>query len=198
MQHKVNYVARQLYSIMSLAESCSVKATHSKIRCDPEWGLYLTECADELLSSDSDLLRAIHQSTRSEQVSMYDAHGISLVLGSIALKKVLVTAIPLPERASSNHRAEDNQRLLSTLPSVFSAQFSGRPADGDGVFRWKKPLQLTSESVDVGLVPLEVGSTSCWTTWEHIAFHGGVARLPYGSDYLYLFITVHSPFQSTL
>lgn len=183
---------------MSLAESCSVSATHSKILSDCEWGSYLAESADEFSSADSDLLRAIHQSARSDQLSVYDALGMSLVLKSISVDGVLVVKVPVRGQVSSNHRTEDNQQLLSTLPLDFSATFTGRQADADGVFEWKRPLRLAGATIEAGFVPLEFGTTNAWTTWEHIAFHGGVARLPYGSEYLYLFITADIPFQSTL
>jgi hypothetical protein len=178
-------------SCMSLSESAGVYATHSLFKEKPDWSALLAQLADEYGSSasGSDLLRAIHNSGRDTILTIYDAHAIARVITDIARRRILVYRIPLEGRASSNRQVNRNQEILDCLPSGFEASFDGRSADADGVFIWTAKLECGSSSIAApGAVPLEVGTTNAWTTWEHIIFHGGVARLPYASDSLFLFI----------
>lgn len=97
-----------------------------------------------------------------------------------------------------------DERLRVYNKGLFKAQFKpekGRGATSDGSFHWTKPLVVENEKcqdiskskkvlikIPPGKVPLEVGSTDSFTTFQHLEENGGVARWAYNSKDIILFI----------
>jgi hypothetical protein len=79
---------------------------------------------------------------------------------------------------------------------------------GDGLLKWNEPIQVEQsmgvchtdtasghsspvifvKTIPPGRVPLEIGTTTASTTLGHLLRLGGVARWPYGSDRITLFL----------
>lgn len=179
---------------MSISESAGITATHRLLIDEPSWSSLLSVLAEEYDADycNSALLSAIHEANRDAYFTIYESHAVARVLSAISTKEVAVVLIPVTSSASFNADEAGNQLTLGNLPKGFEAVFEGRQADADGLFKWVD--DLTGAGVVVpgpGVVPLEVGTTSAWTTWEHITFHGGVARLPYNSSDVFLFVRVN-------
>ena len=173
---------------MSLSEKAGIVATHNRFVRDSDWSRVLAELAIEY-DEGSELISAICQSSRGHMTTVYDAHAIALILSSIGLGEVTVIRIPLSGTIDFNSNQDSNQRVLNSLKPTFEAVFSGRQADADGTFAWKDGFVAGNRDINgPWTVPLEIGTTSAWTTWEHLTFHGGVARVPYSSHNLYLFL----------
>lgn len=105
----------------------------------------------------------------------------------------------------------ENQRRLNDLLGPFVAMVDpdqGTDSDGDGHLEWDEPIQVeqsmgvpyidlaTGEqspllkvaTMPSGRVPLEIGTTFPSKTFEHLARFKGLARWPYGSDCIHLFV----------
>ncbi len=113
----------------------------------------------------------------------------------VCCKKIVVLEIPLPHVANPNSAIEENRAMLAGLPHPFHAEYFGSAADADGHVRWEKKIAVptTGDSVveiHPFQIPLEVGTTDVWTTWGHLRYHGGVARVPYRSRSLFLLFSL--------
>jgi hypothetical protein len=105
----------------------------------------------------------------------------------------------------------ENQRRLDDLLGPFVATVNpnqGTDSDGDGHLEWDEPIQVEQSMgvpyIDLatgdeapllkvattppGRVPLEIGTTFPSKTFEHLTRFKGLARWPYGSDRIHLFV----------
>lgn len=105
-----------------------------------------------------------------------------------------------PKRDSDR---QGNQRILDTLPKPFVAKFTGQQTrSADGYLEWTKPIRMyrhilmadgtmrnEQAMVRPGLVPLEAGTLSGYVVLQDLEGDStGVARWPYGSDFITLMI----------
>ena len=198
MKHKVNYVSTQGIGVI-MAENAfidsSVDVFNRLVISDPEWAVSSVEFATKLEdfywgSSWQDIF---FQKGRSERPSVYDGLGYALMHTQICEGSLIVSQFQLNGEAKANNKSESNQRLLNTLPEYLTGVFLGDSADADGWVEWTTAVVVTnSENIKIELkpnrIPLEVGTTDVWTTWGHIAFHGGLARIPYGASKLTIIV----------
>lgn len=131
-----------------------------------------------------------------------DAYVFRTIYNLHILGEILISVIKIGEQPCSNNMIEENNSSLCKLPSYFKSKFipaAGGSANDDGYFKWEIPIdfvQLINNEVDNIYVPvppmsipLEVGFTDSYTTLFHLIHHGGVARWPYYSDEIILFVT---------
>ena len=91
---------------------------------------------------------------------------------------------------------EGNAVKLADLPPPFRAAVNPDQnlADQDGFLSWSTPIEVEAGSVCVtvppGRVPLEIGSTKPSRTLLHVAMDHGVARWPYASEDIHLFVNL--------
>ncbi len=145
----------------------------------------------------------IFQHYRGE-VSLSDAYGFTVIWSRLAAGKILHVDIKVGHTPSPDRCVDFNQSKLRRLPHPFSASVWSDKEPGDGRLRWSEAIRLTRwetrdedpehdlyelEMRAADSVALEIGTTSAPTTWYHIFMRGGgVARWPYGSDYIRLFL----------
>lgn len=119
--------------------------------------------------------------------------------------------ISVDEKPSKDEHRHENQAKLSDLPHPFVAEVDQQQncADQDGELRWPEPIRLqktigipflspcrlnVKEGINLhhreqpGSAALEIGYTKASRTLAHLREHGAVARWPYGSDTIRLFM----------
>lgn len=177
---------------MSLSDTAGIESTHRKIELDAQWGSLLVDLIRSLDDRGESTLGPIFgQRDQSGLFSIYDAHALALLGTSLENNDIICLSIPLVGSPGENHDNRRNRLLMKHLPRPFKGTFFGNAADADGVIEWNERLVLPSgEDIPPGTVPLEVGTTSYWTTWGHCAFHGGVARIPYGASSMTLLVRI--------
>ncbi len=169
------------------------RAVHNMLAREPEWGSVLGEIAARMNSGyyHQALIDIVLQNhLQNAPYTIYEAFCLGSIMADLGEGRVLMAEIPLDNLAHPNENVEANQRLLAGLPDPFYGAFHGNLADCDGHIGWSRPLQLGQLVPGLGVrggevpacrVPLEVGTTHAWTTWYHLAFNLGVARVPYYS-----------------
>lgn len=178
-------------NIAGLAVSAAV---HDMLVHQPRWGPVLGEIASRMNAGYYDQAQidtVVQNHFERAPFTVYEAYCFGSVMADVGEGRVLLAEIPLTGRALPNDNIGDNQRLLDGLPLPFYGVFHGNMDDSDGHIGWSTPLRfgrimtgegLRTEVVPAFKVPLEVGTTHAWTTWYHLAFNFGVARIPYNSD----------------
>lgn len=127
--------------------------------------------------------------------------------GQFGLAKVRAQAAPL-----SDSRRADNALALADLPHPFVAEVSPEQngADSDGDLAWTEPIEVdvaTEETerasngwvrnvleritVKPRRIPLEIGTTKPSRTRLHAVQDGGVARWPYGQDWITIIVPLN-------
>lgn len=148
---------------------------------------------------------AVLQKWNSSGYDIYDAYAFcqvhrQLCSGSIASARVGIGATPRGDKEVEYH----NSVLHKSENRLFFGEFWGGLADSDGYLSWVKPLEFevaqcsetddnikrTSVVIEPRRVPLEVGTTEGSRTMVHLGFDGGLARWPYGSEELYVYIVI--------
>ena len=81
---------------------------------------------------------------------------------------------------------KENQSALDQIAGPASAtvapQSHGVVTGDDGFFEFKETPHWFDQSRST--IPLEIGATNASTTYFHLVCNGGVARWPYGRDYI--------------
>ena len=115
----------------------------------------------------------------------------------IGIGKVLIADIEIGTGPGRDSEIDKNNQLLARLPAPFSGKFWGNNDSCDGYVKWHKPIELgqidcTGREIVTVIpprsVPLEVGLTRPDTTIYHILREHGLARWPYGSKRIRLFV----------
>jgi hypothetical protein len=161
----------------------------------------LLELRDRMQCGDVPDIESIVQKGEGFDYDVYDAYAFLrvhqiLFSGVVARSRIEVGRMPYPDRC-----IKENNDALRTLPRPFEACFApqrGRGANSDGSFSWTEKISACRTSlVDLPIyrlvdveprdVPLEVGTTAASKTWSHLIM-GGVARWPYESKWIYLYV----------
>ena len=148
---------------------------------------------------------AVLQKWNRRGYDIHDAYAFcqvhrQLCSGSIASTRVYIGATPRADKEI----AYNNSVVRGNENSLFFGEFWGALADDDGYITWSKPLEfevtkcsLTDDTIERSSVlieprrlPLEVGTTEGSRTMVHLAFEGGLARWPYGSEELYVYVVI--------
>lgn len=166
-----------------------------------------------------DYVAAIGQTFRTgpagwsmEQIAAFTAMHIKICAGEIA--QVQISA--MDGGPSSDAHRDENAAKLADLPPPFQAEVDRgqHGADSDGALKWDRPIQVDAATGAVFLdacrsaakqpvaavqtvadewAPLEIGYTLPSRTLMHVLQEGAVARWPYGSDFIWLFVHSGGP-----
>lgn len=145
---------------------------------------------------DHKLVNNVFQSPDWEY-SAAEAYYFSKVYIGILKNEILLLPIKLGDKPSNDIEIMQNNLKLSYLPNDFYAEFL--PCDGpivdssDGFLNWDKDVIFYDSKGNENIIkensiPLEVGYTNPFTTFMHLERDGGVARWPYESDEILLFV----------
>jgi len=159
---------------------------------------------------DPELVNAIGQerghptSWTAAQVATFGRIYVDVMGGRVAHVGIYVGGGPYADRA----RAKNAARLSAAAsPFVATLDMEQNGHTGDGWLRWTEPISLHKSTglpyiepdgselplyiptaVAPGSVPLEVGTSKASVTYWHLRLHGGVARWPYGSNWIRLLL----------
>ncbi|MCH7638171.1 MAG: hypothetical protein IH855_01705 [Bacteroidetes bacterium] len=169
-------------------------AVHDMFVREPGWGSVLGEIVSRMNTGyyDQALVDTVVQNyDEKAPYTVYEAYCFGSIMTDLSVGRILKAEIQLEGFPGPNEHVEHNQSLLDDLPAPFYGVFHGNMDDSDGHVEWSIPLQFGQAVPDAGIrtgkvpackVPLEVGTTHAWTTWYHLAFNLGVARVPYNSN----------------
>lgn len=139
------------------------------------------------------------------QIASFGALHVDIQAGAIGIVKVRAGGEPRRDSAR-----EANAAHLADLPEPFAGEvyMDQHNGDSDGKLSWTEPVtidvstQATWEdcegvhpllapvTVRSGWIPLEIGTTQASRTLLHVREEGGVARWPYGSDWIWVFLNM--------
>jgi hypothetical protein len=162
-------------------------------------GYYSDELCDVMGTGRS---RSGPRSLPIEQILLIGLAHVEICSGQII--RTMVRADGEPHADSGRHA---NALALSDLPHPFTAQvdLTQYNCDSDGTMSWAEPIEASSYTADqddhrAGLqeivvadprsVPLEIGSTLPSRTLMHLREARGVARWPYGTDWIHVWLAV--------
>jgi hypothetical protein len=134
---------------------------------------------------------------------IHDAYCYAVFLGFLTRRKVAFRTFGTDGPPARDREKEQNDAIFRGLDpeSPFFGEFHGGAGDSDGVFGWRKPIEMyliapdTPEEYEVievppTILPLEVGTTMGSRTLLHLMEDRGIARWPYGHDILHCFYVV--------
>lgn len=181
---------------------------------------------DHPMAFNSDYVDAIGQIFRAdpgrwpmEQVAAFTAVHTKLCSGEVL--QVLIGCEGMDGGPKPDRKRRENAAKLADLPSPFEAEVDAtqNAGDYDGTLKWHAPIRMygatgavfldpcrRSAKQPVGIVrtitdgwaPLEIGYTQPSRTLLHLLEMGAVARWPYGSDYIRLFVRRCEPVRLSL
>lgn len=126
-----------------------------------------------------------------------------LAMGEMLVTFIDVGECPGPDKGEKNKRVLDElgkqtyKSLVDGAPLRISASWDGSNHIGDGDLKWSPEMifdklhNSNPESlvtIPSRSVPLEVGSTKLTTTFWHLNMSRGLARWPYGSTEIGIFV----------
>ena len=190
---------------MSTHKQATKKIVDDLLENDAEWRDCLYDYLRKLKSGyfHKETVDSLLQKFERFPYDIYDAYCYAklhhlLLTEKIASALVYKGATPRGDKEIEYH----NFILAKREDSHFFGEFWGGLADDDGYFSWDVPLNfevkkgsLTDDKIERKSViieprrlPLEVGYTAGSTTILHLFSSGGVARWPYGSEDIFLYI----------
>jgi len=128
---------------------------------------------------------------------LYAAYCFAHLHTWISIGKVLMAAVDIGCEPLEDCNVEENNKLLARLPPPFSGGFCGGNHDCDGYIKWSEPIEFGQidctgreivATVPPRSVPLEIGYTNPDITIYHILREHALARWPYGSEHIHLFM----------
>jgi len=185
---------------MSTVDKSSMQGIHNQIEKNPSWLPVLARLAKEMSDNKFplDYLDAIFQSTQ-DYPDIYVAYCFAMIDAWIQTGKVMTAKVEIGYEPCADKEIEMNNEILQYLPPPFWARFQGIKTSQDrtdGSFGWKEPVEFgqviysgkeITEMFSPRQIALEVGTTKADRTFTHIV-RGGVARWPYESFYIWLFV----------
>jgi hypothetical protein len=189
---------------MSVHDAAMFHGFHDAVEQDPEHARAAVRYLAKMRAGTFGFAPYIGQNAYGDNI--YDAFAFAsvhtwLCQGKVCAVRISVGAKPVADRETE----EQNRRLLGVHPP-FRAEFWGGVGDDDGELAWDEPITVTRwpfttcpERCDIkqrpGQAPLEVGTTKASRTALHLWVQGAVARWPYGSNEIVLFISPTGPLQ---
>lgn len=153
-----------------------------------------------------DILEAIGLTTRYSRRVREQTFATMYVYAKILTGEVAIIKVRAADEPDFDEYREKNAEALRDLPEPFMAELDMRQSmgDEDGFFWWTEsvvgsrtcwPSDDRNEEqwvvVKPRRVPLEVGVTKPSRTLLHLRSEGGVARWPYGTDWITVFVAPH-------
>ena len=144
-------------------------------------------------------VNCIYQYSRYDKPDLYDKFILFQTIQSLegrAVNHYVAFQVDVGECPYPDKAIESNNKVLSKLKQPFEANFVGGTQDSDGVFSWSRPIHVPVLDgsdvkwllVDAETVPLEVGYNSSTKFDLYMKSSGGIARWPYDSNYITIFI----------
>lgn len=186
--------------MINIHERAIESATTTLLLEDARWGSLLAEYLQAITAGRFDqwYVDALMQAPPSMPFTIYDAFCLATIHRMILLGEIVTAQVQL-DRVPRNDKAIEwnNTPLRASRGCPFVGEFCGGAGDSDGWFAWVEPIEMgqlladgseLTYTIDPMQVPLEVGYTKGSVTLQHILTEWGLARWPYNSETLYLFV----------
>lgn len=171
---------------------------NKKIAQSGNWESVLRQYVTKLKSGfwDWDYVNSCFQLGYGD-IDIYAAYCFAHFHTWVSIGKVLTAAIDLGLEPERDELIEENNKRLARLPGPFSGHFAGGNHSNDGYVKWSEPIEFgqidcTGREVMAVIkpksIPLEVGLTRPDTTIYHILGDHALARWPYSSERIHLFV----------
>jgi hypothetical protein len=175
-----------------------VKFVNEKMTQSEHWEPVLRQYITRIKTGfwSEDYVNSCFQLTHGN-VDVYAAYCFAHFHSWIGIGKVLMAGIEIGCEPKKDSDVDGNHQALQSLPKPFEAAFWGAHDDCDGYVKWTEPIEFgqtdcTGREIVVEIsprsVPLEVGLTRPDRTIYHILGEHGLARWPYGSKWIHLFV----------
>lgn len=192
-----------------MSESTHAKVLRSivnKLMADPEQISVFSDYLGKLRSGYFDksyVDRVLQKPPRFSEYDIYDAYAFAQFHFLNSSGKLASATVNIGLEPRDNTQVEYHNDILRK-GKIFHGKFVGGLADSDGYMTWDKPLEFqtmhASESDDTidrrGVIimprtlPLEVGYTEGSRTLLHLQQGDGLARWPYGSKEITLYVNL--------
>jgi hypothetical protein len=191
-----------------------IDATERNCAANPELAAEVVAVLDRLRRGyyDARWVNALFQKWEGRaRPDIYDAYAFAVLWSDLFHGRTLHVRIEVGESPHGDKCVAENQAALDQLPRPFTAQCwseTGRGANCDGMLRWPTSINLqATHSIDqdqqltrdtivsypAGSAPLEIGYTAPERTFCHLQMNRAVARWPYGSEDIWLFVRALDP-----
>jgi len=194
---------KQGFVVMTLQEKMLQQVVNERCAVEADWVQIVSQVLRRLQTQywTQEYVDSFMQKWDRFEYDIYDAYSFAQFHAAVNAGKIAHATIQLSGIPKSDHRKSANNKLLEGLRPPFVAQFTGGSVDDDGTFLWDHSIELVKSTSDnmmsvervvvpSGRVPLEVGYTTGSRTLLHLAQERGVARWPYGSCLIYLYLTI--------
>ena len=185
-----------------LVNVTTMEGFHRRLAQEPQWGPVLVQYIEQILNGfyPQDFVDTVYQPAFDWYPDIYTAYCFAHVNAWIGTGLVLTAKVEVGEEPLPDKELEGNNAILNELPWPFEAEFTGTTSSqdkDDGTFSWVEPIEF-GQVLHTGVekvammaprgISLEVGTTHADTTLCHVLRDGGLARWPYGSIWIYLFV----------
>ncbi len=176
----------------------------TKAMRDPESAARVAAVLDELRNGRGPrpYVDAVFQNWEGKATDYDDAFAFGCIDYWVATGRVLVHTVHIGHGPFGDHEQGQNNTILATLPAPYQAEFRGGKGGraGDGRFVWTAPIMAHRHGtpntpndhaeieVEAGSAILEVGTTAASRTYDWLFNEHRLARWPYGSEWITLFI----------
>lgn len=135
-----------------------------------------------------------------DDYTLLDAWGFARFHALLWTGKLLIADL-LVHTTPDGDGAKSNSEVISDLPEPFLGECWGGLSGNDGYIRWTQPIEMEwhAENGQTGRqivrprsVPLEIGCTEISRTLLHVGAELGLARWPYESETIRLFVVPDS------
>lgn len=177
----------------------NVERVEELLHDDPKAARVIVEITRNLRNGfyEQDYVDAIFQKSRG-MYDVYDALNFGQIHAELMSGRILIVTIEVGCCPYKDHEVEKNQMALMGVEKSgpFSATFKGGLGDSDGHLSWTEPIYMERLSDHKELLikpfqaPLEVGTTTIETTFNHLYYELWLARWPYRSTYITLFANI--------
>lgn len=171
---------------------------NKKISQSDPWEPVLRQYITKLKSGfwENDYVNSCFQLTHGN-IDIYAAYCFAHFHAWISVGKILIATVEIGVGPEGDSKVVENNGALAHLPEPFSGEFVGGPGGPDGYIKWNRIIELgqidcTGREIAAMIkprsVPLEVGLTRPDTTIYRLLEEDGLARWPYCSESIYLFV----------
>lgn len=175
-----------------------------RMKQDPDYQKLVLEGFNKMCSGfwPQDYMDSIFQKFERFKYDIYDAALFIEIHTAIQSGQILRAIIDLGKEPAADKMIEENKAAIKSLfPPFYGSVWCGT-ADCDGELGWKSNIKCAQlikgveifKLIQPRTVPLEIGYTEAYTSWNHLGREAGLARWPYGSKEIHLFITADQEF----
>ena len=187
---------------------------------DPQWSEFLTQVQRRMNGGAfSDVDDVVQYAAIVRKPYTYaDAYVMANIHGALYEHKIARLTITMPLTAPPDKNLEAVAEVFQGKMAPFVLEMWGGYGDQDGILSWDRPVraylpgyepteasgsyqqsqQVQQIRLPPGHIPLEVGSTLASRSWFHLLQDGGLARWPYESNEIHVYVVLQNLIDSEM